>query len=64
MAKLYSKSRNALLKKLENKEVELFKGDNFKSVFGFSYPRPNKKEKEELSRGGDARINGMPMINP
>ena len=64
MAKLSTKSRNAWLKKLENKEFVELKDNTFKLVFGFNYPRPYRKQEQELNRGGDARVNGFLLINP
>jgi|TARA_B110000908_G_C9859495_1_gene273465 hypothetical protein len=64
MAKLSTKSRNAWLKKLENKDFKAFKLDTFKAHFGFRHPRQYKKQEQELTRGGDARVNGFLFVNP
>ena len=62
MANISTKDRKAWEKKLKNREVVLFEGNNFEAQFGFSYPRSYRQGYEPIKSAGDAKINGFPTI--
>tara|TARA_R100001244_G_scaffold132387_2_gene108673 strand:+ start:2096 stop:2230 length:135 start_codon:yes stop_codon:yes gene_type:complete len=42
----------------------MWKGDLYREVTGFSYPRSYEKDIDPTHYGGDARLNGFYIVNP
>tara|TARA_R110002020_G_scaffold9719_3_gene38118 strand:+ start:3279 stop:3413 length:135 start_codon:yes stop_codon:yes gene_type:complete len=42
----------------------MWKGDLYKEVTGFSYPRGYEKDEQPLDYGGDSKLNGFYVVNP
>jgi len=64
MAKLSIKKRKAWEKRLKSGKVKMWKGDLYREVTGFSYPRSYEKDIDPTHYGGDARLNGFYIVNP
>ena len=64
MAKLSIKERKAWEKRLNSGTVKMWKGDLYKEVTGFSYPRGYEKDEQPLDYGGDSKLNGFYVVNP